>query len=467
MKGDFSRDSFDRFKHFRRVLMQQGRVQLDADWNEQVSILLHYIESLAADIIGPYAGPEGDDFGFAIKSNGSSNDFAIGRGRYYVNGILCENNPDEGISYRSQADLPKPPELTSGKNYVVYLDVWERHITFLEDDDIREKALGGPDTGTRAKTVWQVKVKELDAIPYSCLNGAGLLHDQMVDTREDCPCLRADAKRDREQLEPCLVEPEARYRGAENQLYRVEVHDCGSLDSGQTPTFKWSRENGSVAFPLKSNGIKAIGTEPVILELESLGRDDRYSLKVNDWVEIEDDDSVLKSMANPLLQVTEVNRFEMTVTLQNKDEDIVTIDSDKHALLRRWDQKKGVTDRGALMIEESNSELEVDWLELENGIKIQFKPGGNYRTGDYWLIPARRALRDADWPENDQSTPKFLTPHGVMHHLAPLAIISVCGGPVQLLSDCRCKFKPLSYDCSYSYYGQLGSGIGVDLLCPE
>ena len=38
MKGDFSRDTFDPAKQFTRVLMQQGRVQLDADWNEQIAI---------------------------------------------------------------------------------------------------------------------------------------------------------------------------------------------------------------------------------------------------------------------------------------------------------------------------------------------------------------------------------------------------------------------------------------------
>ena len=31
MKGDFTRDTFDPAKHFSRVLMQQGRVTLDAD----------------------------------------------------------------------------------------------------------------------------------------------------------------------------------------------------------------------------------------------------------------------------------------------------------------------------------------------------------------------------------------------------------------------------------------------------
>ena len=58
MKGDFSRDTFDPTKGFSRVLMQQGRVQLDADWNEQAAILLHYLRTLAADLIGPCAGPK-------------------------------------------------------------------------------------------------------------------------------------------------------------------------------------------------------------------------------------------------------------------------------------------------------------------------------------------------------------------------------------------------------------------------
>lgn len=38
MKGDFIRNTFDLLKHYSRVLMQQGRVRVDADWNEQNSI---------------------------------------------------------------------------------------------------------------------------------------------------------------------------------------------------------------------------------------------------------------------------------------------------------------------------------------------------------------------------------------------------------------------------------------------
>jgi hypothetical protein len=91
MKADLTRCTFYPLKHFTRVLMQQGRVQLDADWNEQTAILLHYLRSLAADLIGQHGGP---DDGFAISQLTAplpvAGDFAIDAGHYYVDGILCE-----------------------------------------------------------------------------------------------------------------------------------------------------------------------------------------------------------------------------------------------------------------------------------------------------------------------------------------------------------------------------------------
>src|SRR5712692_8426845 len=99
MKADLTRSTFDPFKHFSRVLMQQGRVQLDADWNEQAAILLHYFQALAADVIGPQGGPFNQNWpttNFAITpipfTPPVQNDFRIALGHYYVDGILCEAN---------------------------------------------------------------------------------------------------------------------------------------------------------------------------------------------------------------------------------------------------------------------------------------------------------------------------------------------------------------------------------------
>ena len=49
---------------------------------------------------------------------------------------------------------------------MVYLDVWERHVTSLQEKGIREVALGinEPDTAARAQVVWQVKIMKPDEI---------------------------------------------------------------------------------------------------------------------------------------------------------------------------------------------------------------------------------------------------------------------------------------------------------------
>ena len=52
MKGDFSRSTFRKKKHYRKVKMQQGRVQIDADWNEQIDIQDNYDRTYLQDIIG-------------------------------------------------------------------------------------------------------------------------------------------------------------------------------------------------------------------------------------------------------------------------------------------------------------------------------------------------------------------------------------------------------------------------------
>jgi hypothetical protein len=538
-RGDFTRDTFDSLKHFSRVLMQQGRVNLDADWNEQTAILLRYLQALAADLIGPHGGPV-DNWGFAITPIQSTppvtGDFRIGPGHYYVEGILCEldsapvpivpqasasgsqvqvqvqswtvdglpfqsnqyvevfddvqppvtpafaatvvqvKNPDQThgtlalqgapsnlqsakvpklrrvMTYLSQPDYPTPDPLQAGQSYQVYLDVWERHITYVEDDSIREVALRGPDTATRAKVVWQVKITPAESTG-NCLT------EQQLNDRFQRPArgrLKAMAKQGAKSTDPCIIPPDARYSGAENQLYRVEIHRQGGAwdgsDNGKTTaaTFKWSRENGSVVFPIVSGG----GTATVTLE--NLGRDDRFGLVEGDWVEIQDDDSVLKNGVQNLLQVQIIDRPSMTVTLSGSPAPNIGSDGSKHPLLRRWDQKEGDPAEGGLQLGSDNAALVVEgtgdvWLTLEDGVQIQFQPPGQganqYRTGDYWLIPARTATGDVEWPREKDSEgdllPIALPPHGVEHHYAPLAIITMqsAGNVLNVPLACRKKFE--------------------------
>jgi hypothetical protein len=440
-RGDFTRDTFDPLRHFSRVLMQQGRVQLDADKNESDSIHLYHLRTLGKDLMGPHAAPSTDDGvpgkGFKIIPTGTT--FMIAAGHYYVNGILCENDIED-LTYFNQPDLPFTAEeevsLAEG-DYLVYLDVWERHLSTVEDDYIREKALGSADTATRAQIVWQVKVLSCSRLEEL---GAELSIDTITNIKNNYESflkiltiaevmkpgtgrLRARARKTPDDSkDPCLTSPEASYRGAENQLYRVEVHNSSAVDG--VFTFKYSRENGSVIFPITNISGNTI-------TLEHLGRDTCLGLKPNDWVEIVDDDYTLRNRADALMQIEGIDPENLQVTLKNTPESLVGTDEVKHPYLRRWDQTGEKLENGVPVSEGP------DWILLEDGVEIQFPEpdletgdGSNnhmYHTGDYWLIPARTATDDVEWPGTLDS-PDALSPQGVEHHYAPLAIITVAAG---------------------------------------
>jgi len=449
MKADLTRNSFYPSRYFSRVLMQQGRVQLDADWNEQADILLHYLRNLAADCIGPHGGPE-NNFGFGITLAGS--DLNIGQGRYYVQGIPVDAG--QGLTYAKQPNYPSPPTLPATP-YPVYLDVWERLITCVEDDRIREVALGGADTAARTKVIWQVKAftgtgqkgtEQKETEQKACIDVTGSLQPA------NRGWLQAVAKQQGTSTNPCVIDPNASYSGPENQLYRIEIHTPGPAG---TATFKWSRENGCVVFPI----VKLTPGSPTTAVLETLGRDDRFGLNEGDWVEVEDDDSVLMNtgaLANspaallpgPLLQVQSISAGSLTVTLNGTPSAKVGQDSSKHPLLRRWDQTAGDQVEGGLQLNTTDNAAvltEGTWFNIENGIQIYFQAApadstNQYRTGDYWLIPARTATGNIEWPTTTQSgktVPVALPPDGVTHYYAPLGVVNADGS----VTECRCQFK--------------------------
>jgi Family of unknown function (DUF6519) len=458
MYGDFSRLTFAPEKHFSSVLIQQGRVMLDADANEHSAIVLHRLRRLAHDLIGPYAGPAGADANFQIgldEPSPGEPTLTIANGRYYVRGLLCEADAD--ATFYGQPDAFFDPELSDHRlpdpPYLVYLRVWERHITAVQDPSIRERALGdnGPDTAARSKVVWQVLATADfppgadDSIGDWPALDAQTARDKWQEWEDalaaaEPPRLRARARQaGPDELDPCNVSPEARYYGLENQLYRVEIHTAGAAAPAGSATFKWSRDNGAAVFPIE----RLSGSEATVL---SLGRDPGLGLMVNDWVELLDDRSVLRGEHYPLLRVLEIEPLDRRVVLEGDPPAGVGQNPEHHPFLRRWDHQAGPAARGFPALDPDEGVLELTetvdgedgWLPLENGIQIQFQQGGEYTAGDYWLIAARTALEDVEWPQ-DAAGPTVLPPIGIDYAYAPLALVD--GANVH---DLRSLFAPLA-----------------------
>jgi hypothetical protein len=468
MKGDFSNITFNPQKHFSRVLMQQGRVQLDADWNEQVSILLHYMQTLTTDLIGPHGGPS-DGFKIQLTPKDSkaiteNTDLEIGTGHYYVAGILCENeiildeNANEvPVTYKKQLNYPLPDKTKlPSLPFLVYLDVWERDITMIEDPEIQEVALGGADTATRSQVVWQVKIKEFNTRDSSITVDEARDYQTFLkklgeEVRPGTGRLRARVKKtgSDDSKDPCIISPDARYRGAENQLYRVEIHQ-GS-DSSRGLTFKWSRDNGSVVFPIQH-------LSDTTVTLENLGRESRFGLAVGDWVEIVDDDYVLQGQPQPLFQVDKIDPIERRVILKGTPASAVGQDPTKHPFLRRWNSLGEISVTVSTTKDKNDKDV---WIVLEDGIEIAFE-AGSYKSGDYWIIPARTVTGDINWPrvkdKDGNLVPVALPPRGVQHYYAPLAVV-LDGAYGLEIHDCRYKFKALAQPSIDSHTNVIDGGL--------
>jgi len=504
MKADLTRSTFRQERHYSGVRMQQGRVQLDADWNEQVDIHAHLDETTRIDVIGRCGMPE-DDAGFEVTPADDGSDLLLSAGRAYVDGILCENdgsaipadvdaakaklaslvvdgrlleagdwiavsatgvgpftvritsvdvgslsvafapslaaadvtaldNAKDAVvrrvfSFLRQPDFPGVPPaglVTDEGLYLAYLDVWERHLTALEDGAIREIGLGGPDTASRTQTVWQVRLERLDD-PNDDITCA-TVPDWSTFIDESTALLRARAQPETTSADPCTIPPGAGYRRLENQLYRVEIHDAGNVNSA---SFKWSRENGSVVV-----GAQVTDTDEITVT--STGRDEVLGLAPGSWVELTDDTHELAGEPGTLVQITSIAGNVLTVNTSSSGS-LDPAEFPSGPKVRRWDDPNGAR---KVTVPGGNQ----GFLALEDGVEVRFEPGRHYETGDYWLIPARTATGDVEWPKNGAApvAPLARPPEGIAHHYCKLALLSLAGEEWKVVEDCRKLFPPLT-----------------------
>jgi hypothetical protein len=471
MANDFSRVRLDPLLDFAGVQLKQGGVMLDADANELTAILDRRLRALASDVLGraTVSSTTPDAFEISVAGTGLN----IGKGRLYVDGLLAENHgaPSDNtaerlfdplmaepqfadpVPYASQPYLPSPPALPTAGRHLVYLDVWDREVTHLERPDLVENAVG-VETTSRIQTVWQVRVTPEDVgTGTTCATPDGEVPGWEAIVAPSSGRLTTGTFQVAQVDDPCELPPTGGYRGLENQLYRVEIHDGGQAGSA---TFKWSRENASVGSRVSSV------VSATVLEVDTLGRDDVLSIKTGDWVEIIDDDREFAQLAGEIRKVTvtpETRRLEFTsalpATMLPGSFPNSEFPDARNLRVRRWDQARRVFRTGP-----NGTTVEVQDLDaanspgvitvpgasttllLENGVTVSFSDAGGrgFKPGDYWVFAARTA--DASVELLDRAPPR-----GIHHHFARLGIWDVAAGTV---TDCRNNWPPEgdeAHDC--------------------
>lgn len=465
MAADFSRVRLNPLLDYAGVELKQGGVLLDADANELVALIDRRLRALTSDTLGRATVSSTTPDAFKITA--VANALLIGKGRLYVDGLLAENHGatstdpakrafdsllseptfTDVIEYTKQPYLPSPPALPTGGRHLVYLDVWNREVTHLEQPHLVESAVA-VETSSRLQTVWQVRVLADDAgSATSCGTPDAAVPGLAALTAPSTGVLTTGTFEVAPIDDPCELPPTGGYRGLENQLYRVEIQDPGQ--PGGTATFKWSRENASVGSRVKSM------VSSTQLELETLGRDDVLRFNTGDWVEILDDVRELSQACGEVRRIT-VNDATRRITFAPALPAAMlpvggfpdsTFPNTRNLRVRRWDQRGKVfrTDPSGTPVQVqdldaagSTGVIKVPaagtTLLLDNGVTVSFASTGTkgFKAGDWWVFAARTA--DASVELLDR-----VPPRGIHHHYARLGIWDVAAGTV---TDCRNPWPP-------------------------
>jgi hypothetical protein len=438
MSFDNSRSTFNPWNDYFGVVMQQGRVQLDADWNEWLAQFARRIQAGTLDILGGSGVPSSTPYGFKITASkdATGNHITIGTGRMYVDGILVENRgsvtlatwdstlaewsgapPGAGeidVDYTTQPYLPGATIPGNGP-FLVYLDVWQRELTFLDDSNLVDPALGVDTTG-RLQTIWQVKLLDVSGVPggVDCSTPDSVIESATIwgSLNQPQSSLLITGVAPSSSSGPCALSPGTGYTGLENQLYRVEIHQGSTNTSTNPATFKWSREDAAIATLVTgiSTVTNSVGNPASQLAVQSLGRDQVLGFSPGNWIEIIDDYLELnppvsngQTQPGELHQIDSIDPFAKTITLDSPVSAISfpinnanQTDPSRHTRIRRWDQTGTVyeSDGETVWSTVSNAGILVPppgtALILENGITVAFQ-GSSLQTGDFWIFAARTA----------------------------------------------------------------------------
>jgi Inner membrane component of T3SS, cytoplasmic domain/Family of unknown function (DUF6519) len=270
MAGDRARVSYDPSRQWRGVIAQQGRVTVEADWNEAAAIGEERDRRVALDVVGPVGTPDGGYAVTAIPREGERPGSAlrhltIGPGTLYLGGERLHLR--ERVHYATQPDwldhstdpmwrVPRARRERGTRHELVYLLAAEQEVSAVEDPALADVALGGPDTAQRQRILQHFVACPSESGTCEGSRGAlerslaehGLRFDPASMTARSAARLKVSFSAPPGSRQPAAT---GGYLGAENQMIRVMVTRI-DRDTGE-PTIVWGFDNASFLYRVQAD----------------------------------------------------------------------------------------------------------------------------------------------------------------------------------------------------------------------
>jgi hypothetical protein len=462
---DISRSAFDPRKQYASVRMQQGRVILDDDWNENERIANEELRRSRVEIVGPAGSP---DRGFQITNPRITPkgriDFDINAGSFYLGGLRLElHEPQTYLLQRDSLQKPGQGDTAPTKERfdLVALLTYQQPVSAVEDRELFEVALGGPDTSTRLRTMqrvllwedvgadnceaaWQVVLEKLLDQGFGTLNAEHEFAPEAKLTVTFAPAGTPD--------DLCTPTAAGGYLGAENQAIRVQLIDKQHLT--------WSFDNTAQFYR-----VRLAGGDRQTLEMLTEPKDQAHwplaeqVVEILPWAAVLPNNEKIAEVQGHLSRVidsynpdTGQLKLADPIPADGFDDWVDRTDAGElnqggeYYYLRVWNRGADHTSPPAIPF---NPGVAVPLGHT--GLEITLE-GSQFLAGDYWIIAARPETPNRVVPWELEAGRR---PHGIRRFLTPLALIHWPGGPggEPEVDDCRPRFRPLTEQeicCTYT-----------------
>lgn len=452
MGSDIARRTYDRSRQYRAVVMQQGRVTVEADWNEEWQIVNEEERKEALDVVGPSGTP--DDGYHVMPVAQAPFDFAVSEGTMYVGGIrVALDNPVQYSRQLEWIDHPQDPTWVNPHDVAraqtrrefIYLYLREQEVSAVEDTVLREVALGGPDTAQRTRLVQRIvrAPTQAEDCPSALEQAAGqwaakgLAFDPNTMRLMPAGKLQVGFTNVVTNTDPC--EPQARggYLGAANQLIRVQISAYNK--ESKSYTLIWGFDNASFLYRVQ------VGDDLKTLTLQSRPVDDFHKPKKDQAVEIlaaavqldASDTSDYVAEATGIVTTLDADYVSDTQTISLTEalpQDYGDSGKVPVVFLRVWQEEKSFTPGTPVPLGTT-------------GLQVTFT-GQPLYVGDYWIMAVRPDTgvdpnSSADiFPHRYLAGPQ--SPDGPRLWVCPLAVVEWDGkGDLTEYQDCRNLFDNL------------------------